>query len=435
MSPQHPPNSDSFKEKVVQLETKLNYMYKTVKRLQQQVNQVQAEQTAKPPETTKPIKTSNLPGFGFGFLFGIGLMMGGFWFISSSFFQSIRPQLKTFLLTQKIPKLISISPVIQPPQPVPEKSSPSAWIYNIQEQPELSYSKNLQTIIDQVVERVKAKNLPTKNLSIHLIDVNRKNYAEYRSQIPRFPASITKLFWMVALYDQVEKNQLSRDLIDYTPECLEDVCQLIKKSNNESASRILDQITQTSSVPSEQTEPFEIWLEKRHSINQFFQKAGYQDIDVSQKNFPIPYLKMENPQHRDLEMRGDDKQPFRNQISADQAARLMYEIVTEEAVSPTASREMLRLLEQDLDPTVWRQEESNPIAGFLGEGLVNTEVRFASKVGWTSSTRFEVAAIHKNQKISYIITVFGQGSPYARNEKVFPEISQFIYEEMAKNNN
>jgi hypothetical protein len=64
-------------------------------------------------------------------------------------------------------------------------------------------------------------------------------------------------------------------------------------------------------------------------------------------------------------MRGEDAEPIRNLITAAQTGRLMYEIVTEQAISKSASQEMLKLLEQNLDPQVWQQEESNPIAGFF----------------------------------------------------------------------
>jgi hypothetical protein len=67
---------------------------------------------------------------------------------------------------------------------------------------------------------------------------------------------------------------------------------------------------------------------------------------------------------------------------------------------------------------------------------VDTDVRFASKVGWTSSTRFEVAAItSKDEKVSYILTVFGHGSAYAGNEQIFPSISQLVYENMTATDN
>jgi beta-lactamase class A len=436
VTPKHSPDSHPVDPKITQLEERLNRLYRAVKQLQQKVNQ-QASQPQ--PQTIDVPNTLKFQYIGVGFLLGIGLLTGGYWLVSTPYFRSKIPDFKPLIarvLHQKSPNLNRVSTGTQPLLEAQQPSPSSEWIYNVKNSPDLSYNLDLQAIINLILEQVEVEGLPTTNLSLYLIDVKNQTFAEYRSQIPRFPASITKLFWMVALYDQVNRGQLSADVINYTPECLTDICQLIKKSNNESASRILDGITNTSSIPEEQTESFETWVKKRNSVNQFFQKAGYKNIYISQKNFPIPYLNMENPEHWDQKIRGEDAEPIRNLITAAQTGRLMYEIVTEKAVSKSASQEMLKLLEQNLDPQVWQQEESNPIAGFLGEGLVNTDVRFASKVGWTSSTRFEVAAItSKDEKVSYILTVFGHGFPYASNEQIFPSISRLVYENMTATDN
>ncbi len=435
MTPKHSPDYSSVDPKITQLEARLNRLYKAVKVLQRQVNQ----QTYPPqPEKTNVSMGLKLRYLGVGLLLGMGLVTAGYWFISTPIFPSKWSNVNQLFATVMRRNSSTLNPISTSSLPIPEpaKLSASSWEYNVKNIPNLNYNLDLQTIINLIIEQAEAEGLPTTNLSLHLIDVKTQSFAEYRSQIPRFPASITKLFWMVALYDQVNQGKIAPETINYTPECQTDICQLIKKSNNESASRILDQITQTSSVAEEQTESFDNWLTKRNSINQFFQAAGYKDINISQKNFPIPYIKMENPEHWDQKMRGDKTDPIRNIITAAQTGRLMYEIVTEQAISKQVSQQMLTLLEQDLNPQVWQQEESNPIAGFLGESLVNTDVRFASKVGWTSSTRFEVAAvISPDKNVSYILTVFGHGTPYARNEQIFPTISRIVYENMTAQDN
>ncbi|MGB3535965.1 MAG: serine hydrolase [Microcoleaceae cyanobacterium] len=433
MNPKPSPNSNPLDPKIVQLEARLNRLYRAVNQLQRQVNQ--QSQLSQPLTPNFPV-ASKIGYVGMGFLLGIGLLVSGYWLVSKPYFKAKISDINKIITRQKPSTFRSTSAAIQSQPESQQKLTSEEWIYNVKTLPNFSYNLDLQSIINQVLEEVQSKGLPTSNFSIHLIDVKTQTFAEYRSQIPRFPASITKLFWMVALYDRVNQGLLPADAINYTPECQADICQLIKKSNNESASRILDQITNTSSVPEEQTKSFEKWLKQRNSINQFFQEAGYKDINISQKNFPIPYINMENPEHWDQKMRGEETAPIRNVITAAQTGRLMYEIVTEKAISKSSSQEMLKLLEQDLAPQVWQQEESNPIAGFLGEALVDTDVRFASKVGWTSATRFEVAAItSKDQQVSYILTVFGDGTPYAQNEQIFPIISRLVYENMTATEN
>ncbi len=433
-----PPPEPNLDLKIVELEAKLVKAYKVIRKLRKQVVLLETEQspssqTKVHPKTQSPSRsrrhrTSSRSQSSFlsGVLVATILLAGLGLFVkfrgSQFSLAEIWPSTPIILSSQTVVPA-EVPPPTEPPQP--------EWVYNVESIPELTYNLKLQQIVDAVVNLVEQQKLPTSALSLHLIDVQTQTFAEYRSQTPRFPASLAKLFWMVAVYDQVEAGRLPVEELTHTAECKTDICQLIKKSDNEAASRILDRLTDTTSRLEQQQNDFETWLKKRHSINQFFQKAGYKNLDISQKNFPIPDLKMEKPEAWDLQMRGDPKQPIRNQMSAEQAARLMYEIVTEKAVSPQASSDMMKLLERDLNPEVWQQDESNQIQGFLGESLNASEVRLISKVGWTSETRFEVAFIQsKSGEVAYILTVFGDSATYSENWKLFPAISKLVDENM-----
>lgn len=326
------------------------------------------------------------------------------------------------------------APVNFPPS-YPEKThlskQKSELVYNVKKPANYKYSQDLQAIVNEVVEMAAAKQLPLSSLSISLIDLKKGETAGYQSEILRFPASISKLFWMVALYAQVENGILPREVVHFTEECNTDICKMIQKSDNEAASRILDKLTGTTSGENLKGKEYDKWLSERKQINKFYQLAGYKDIDISQKNFPIPYLKMEKPQGRDLQMRGDASQPIRNKISTAQTARLMSEIFTSQAVSPIASQEMMRLLTRDLRPEVWKQEQYNSIQGFFGEYLPIEEVYFASKVGWTLGTRQEAAYIAtKDGKIAYILVIFGDAPAYGNDWKIFPEMSLLVFNRM-----
>ncbi|ERT04343.1 beta-lactamase enzyme family protein [Lyngbya aestuarii BL J] len=451
VSPQKPLSSD-HNPKIVELEAKLNRAYKTIKKLRTRLAKLESEQQLKSSSTVRPTITppqrssqrrtrsrTHPSVSALGYISLLALALGGLGAIAKFFFSDLFPQwieLTPFHTTSVTSSASLTSPqAVSLPEPQPEIPSISEPVYNIESEPNLNYSLPLQAIIDQVINQVSQQKLSTSSLSIHLIDVQNKTFAEYRSQTPRFPASITKLFWMVALFAQVEAGIQPNEMISYTDECQSDICKLIKKSDNEAASHILDELTQTSSQNNPATETYENWLKKRHYINQFFQKADYKNIDISQKNYPIPELKMEEPQAWELKMRGNPKQPIRNKITAEQTSRLMYEIVTQKAVSPEASSQMMNLLEQDLDPKVWKQQESNPIQGFLGESLAGLDIRFLSKVGWTSETRFEVAFIQsKSSQVAYILTVFGEGKEYGENWEIFPTISRLVYDKMTELN-
>lgn len=307
--------------------------------------------------------------------------------------------------------------------------------YNITNTPNLKSSHKLQKVVDEIVDIAAKRNFPIEPLSISIIDVKTQKFAGYKNQILRFPASVSKLFWMTALYAQIEKGMISEKAALYTPLCKTDICKLIQKSDNEAASRILDQLTGTTSGLRLDGEEYIAWISKREQINRLFQHAGYKGINISQKNFPIPYLKFENPQGRDLQLRGEVSQPIRNKMTTDHAARLMYEIFTYQAVSQKSSKEMINLLTRDLRPEVWKEDQYNSVRGFLGEFLPINDVYFASKVGWTLSSRQEVAYIAtKDGKTAYILVIFADNPTYGDDWKIFPEMSLRAFQLMTAKN-
>jgi Beta-lactamase enzyme family len=303
--------------------------------------------------------------------------------------------------------------------------------YNVKTPPKLQDSQELKTIINEITGIVEAHNLPIQPLSITLINVKDRTMAGYQQDTLRFPASVVKMFWLVILYSQIEKGLWSEnDLQLY-------LSKMLGQSDNEAASHIVDLLTDTQSGGELYGEEYQNWLHKRQKLNVFFQLAGYQDLNISQKPFPIPYLKLLQPAGRELQMRQNPQNPkklIRNQISTTQASRLLYEMFEEQVVSPKASKKMLNWLKRDLDPKVWQIIDSdhfNPIKAFFGESLPQ-DVSLVSKAGWTSSSRQEAALITTpSGECAYILVVFGDDPAYAQNLKIFPQISRHVYERMS----
>ncbi|MDY7013091.1 MAG: serine hydrolase [Cyanobacteriota bacterium] len=133
--------------------------------------------------------------------------------------------------------------------------------------------------------------------------------------------------------------------------------------------------------------------------------------------------------------RGNPEQPIRNQISTQQASRLLYEIFTGQAVSQEASQNMMNLLAIDTatrlknrtpqDPNVF-----NPVHGFMSQSLPD-DVYFAAKAGWTSGSRQETAYIAtQDGKTVYILTIFAEDRAYAFDWNIFPEMSRLVFDRM-----
>jgi hypothetical protein len=87
---------------------------------------------------------------------------------------------------------------------------------------------------------------------------------------------------------------------------------------------------------------------------------------------------------------------------------------------------------KNIDPNQG-QGHFNPIKGFFGEYFANSDPKniqeFASKAGWTSDSRSEVAYINDGQ-VAYILAVFTQDAAYAQNWQIFPKISELVYQKM-----
>ncbi|MBP0020068.1 MAG: serine hydrolase [Cyanobacteria bacterium SBLK] len=299
--------------------------------------------------------------------------------------------------------------------------------------PQLRYSNTLQSIIDEIIyyRTKKGKVLRIDNISITLIDTKEKEFAHYEGDELRFPASVIKMFWMVIFYDLWNSGNLTQ--IEYD-NSLEDMKNMMLKSDNKAASNIVDLI---SDAPSKSDGDYYNWLGRRERMSDFFQKARYADINISQKTFPFPFPKLGkygiSPQGYELRMRGDPNNPIRNKISTDHAARLMYEIVDNKAI-PSSNYEMRQLLTRDLSYD-WNkinpQMEFNPVLRFFGEYLPRNTT-LISKAGWTSKTRQEVAYIESGNT-KYILAIFLDNSPdLAQDITLFPDLSCIVFRRMAE---
>lgn len=303
--------------------------------------------------------------------------------------------------------------------------------YNVTTPPDLKPSDQLQGIVDEMVNMATEKKLPVEDLSITLINVKTGEVAGYQQQELRYPASVIKMFWMAYAYALVEQG-----IFPDESAFAADLYQMIQYSSNDAASRIIDLTTGAKSGRKLDEEEYQNWVAKRLQLNDFFQKSGYDGIILAQKTYPVHYLKMGKPEGRDRQMWKDSDDPMQNKITSDQGARLMYEIVTGKAISAEASSKMVQLLARDLHPSAWDVDAEtiggfNPVRGFCGQYLPADEVDFASKAGWTSTSRHEVAFVKtRDGKTAYIVSILGGDRSYANDWKIFPQMSRFVFDRL-----
>jgi beta-lactamase class A len=350
-------------------------------------------------------------------------------------------------VTSKSPTLsptVSLSvPSISPTSSTPitfgtvPSSIPQSFAYNLVGQSGFIPSERLKPVVDSIIQYCKNKSLPTSALSITLIDTKTGEISEYQGTTQRYPASVVKMFWLVAVYQKISRGELNESALRPAIE------QMIFKSDNQGASQVLDAVTGTKSTTDKLSDKeLAISKQKRQELNSFFNRAGYnQNINISQKTFPIPQENIMEPKGFDQQLRGDNiEQPIRNKITTNDAARLMYEIVDAKSVSPEISLKMRGLLTRNIDPGFWKKQppnpvDFNPVESFFGEGLPEGKTEnIVSKAGWTSVSRQEVAFVKsKDGKTRYILAVFGDDAAYGKSKKVFPEIANMVYQKMRSN--
>ncbi len=113
-----------------------------------------------------------------------------------------------------------------------------------------------------------------------------------------YPASIVKLFYLVAIWEWAEKG-----MIKTSPELERAVRDMIVDSSNDATSLVVDVLTGTTSGPELTSGPFETWKQQRNIVNRYFQSLNWrdlQDININQKTW------CDGPYGRDRAFLGDD---------------------------------------------------------------------------------------------------------------------------------
>ena len=238
----------------------------------------------------------------------------------------------------------------------------------------------------------------------------------YRGFERIYPASIVKLFYLVAIEEWLEEGMISDSL-----ELQRAIRDSIIDSSNDATSLILDTLTGTTSGPELPPGPFETWKQQRNIVNRYFQSLGWSELDTINVN-QKPWN--EGPYGREKAFLGEMMEN-RNMLTTDSVARLLHSIIGGVAVSSDRSSQMMKLLKRSLNPQDLAQYEGeeNQVTGFLGEALP-ANAQIWSKAGWTSQVRHDAAYIEIPQQQPYLLVVFTKGKDNVNNNRILPFISQ-----------
>jgi len=278
--------------------------------------------------------------------------------------------------------------------------------------------KSLQDLVNTAaktaLERFADKKLREDELSITLIDLRDANHpatASFRGNERVYPASVVKLFYLVAAQRWLEDKK-----IEQTPELTRALRDMIVDSSNEATQYVVDVLTQTTSGYELPPKEMEEWQYKRNAVNRYFSSLGYTNINVNQKTF------CEDAYGRESVSRGPNGEN-RNKLTTDATARLMVQIVTGKSAPPARTALMMDLLKRDYKKETTDTDDQG--RGFTGMALHGREgFRLWSKAGWTSTTRHDVAYVEMPDGAKFILATFTTG--HANEREIIPTIARVV---------
>lgn len=258
------------------------------------------------------------------------------------------------------------------------------------------------------------KKLTQEQLSITLIDLRDPKHpltASFRGNERVYPASVVKLFYLVATHRWLEDKKIQE-----TDELKRAVRDMIIESYNEATQYVVDVLTQTTGGYELPPKEMEEWQYKRNAMNRYFTSLGYTNINVNQKTF------CEDAYGRERVSRGPNGEN-RNKLTTDATARLLSEIVTGRAVNGARSAQMMELLKRDYTGT--SKDNDDQGHGFTGIALQGiTGAKLWSKAGWTSTTRHDAAYIELPNGAKFVLVTFTVD--HASEREIIPTVAKVV---------
>ncbi len=262
------------------------------------------------------------------------------------------------------------------------------------------------------------KKLTEAQLSITLIDLRDAQHpatASFRGNERVYPASVVKLFYLVAVQRWLEDKK-----IEQTDELKRAVRDMIVDSSNEATQYVVDVLTHTTGGYELPPKEMEEWQNKRDEVNRYYSSLGYTNINTNQKTF------CEDAYGREKVSRGLNGEN-RNKLTTDATARLLSQIVTGRAVTPARSAQMMELLKRDFAGT--SKDNDDQGHGFTGITLQGTGARLWSKAGWTSTTRHDAAYIELPSGAKFVLVTFT--TDHASEREIIPTVARVVIDGIA----
>jgi hypothetical protein len=260
----------------------------------------------------------------------------------------------------------------------------------------------LQDTLDLAIAGLPVEQRAEIAVSIANLDAGE---ASYRGDIPIYPASVAKLFFLAAAHAWMEEGRIAE-----TMELERALRDMIVDSSNDAAHYVVDVLTGTTSGPELPPAEMAQWIAQRMAIQRYFESTGYGGVHLSQKTWT------EGPYGRESEFR---RMGYRNQLTTNTTMRLLRSIIRGECVSATRSEKMLALLERNPCPA--RPSLNDQGCAFIGSALPAGSALW-SKAGWTSQTRHDAAYVKLPSGKKVVLVIFTVGC--AEDHTLLPALAR-----------
>lgn len=300
---------------------------------------------------------------------------------------------------------------------------PLSFSATAQEQRPASRAPTLQDLVNEAARttltKFADKKLTENQLSITLIDLRDAQHpavASFRGNERVYPASVVKLFYLVAVQRWLEDKK-----IEETAELKRAVRDMIVDSSNEATQYIVDVLTHTTGGYELPAKEMTAWQNKRNAVNRYFSSLGFTNINTNQKTF------CEDAYGREKVSRGPNGEN-RNKLTTDATARLLSEIATSRAVNPARSAQMMELLKRDFAGTSKdNDDQGHGFTGIVLQGM--SAAKLWSKAGWTSTTRHDAAYIELPNGARFVLVTFT--TDHANEREIIPTVARVVIEGIA----
>lgn len=241
---------------------------------------------------------------------------------------------------------------------------------------------------------------------VDLTDASNIVRGDHRGDVPFYPASVIKLFYMADAYATGKATIADVDRA---------LKEMIVVSDNDATAYIVDILAGTAAGTQLQGDELARFIEARRTINRRFEALGYGDR-VSAMMKPWSF----GPYGRELQLLGENR-INRNKLTANATAALLTWIVRRRA---PGAEEQMALMHRPLAPA--RSDESQ-VEEFIGEALP-TSAKLWSKAGWTSEVRHDAAYVELPNGRKFVLVIFTRGT--ADKPAIIPAITRNVLAEL-----